>query len=135
MYFHCLHTDVINLTALLEVFGSVPHYIIKTYEKELPWLYSLLTSSKKDIRELAAKIYASITVYFSKDDFERDALGIMDMINKKSLETKHGALITLIYMMERKLIQQRNKDRENLSNWAIYENIVKNLCMYIYPYI
>lgn len=130
MYF--IVTDQISLNALLEVLGSVPHYIIKSYEKELPWLCSLLGSSKQDIRELAAKIYAAIIGYFPKDEFEKHVSNIMNIINKKNLEAQHGALMALTYMMEKNLIQQRNGNKEDLCNWTTYNDIVKTICMHLY---
>ncbi|KYM93818.1 Proteasome-associated protein ECM29 like protein [Cyphomyrmex costatus] len=106
--------DQISLNALLEVLGSVPHYIIKSYEKELPWLCSLLASAKHDVRQLAAKIYAAITGYFPKNEFEKHVSNIMNIMNRKNLEAQHGALMALTYMMERNLIQQRIGNKEDL---------------------
>lgn len=123
--------DQISLNALLEVLGSVPHYIIKSYEKELPWLCTLLASAKQDIRELAAKIYAAIIGYCPKDEFEKHVSSIMNIMNKKNLEAQHGALMALTYMMERNLIQQRNGNKEDLCNWMTYNNIVKTICTYL----
>jgi len=129
----CYHgTDQISLNALLEVFGSVPHYIIKSYEKELPWLCSLLTSAKHDVRQLAAKIYAVITGYLPRNEFEKYVSSIMNIMNRKNLEAQHGALMALTYMMERNLIQQRNGNKEDLCNWTTYNDIVKAICMYLY---
>lgn len=124
-------TDQISLNALLEVLGSVSPYIVKAYEKELPWLCTLLNSTKQDVRQLAAKVYAVITAYFPRDEFEKHVSGIMDITKKKNLEAQHGALMTLIYMMERNLIQQRSENRENLCNWTTYNDIVRSICMYI----
>lgn len=125
-------TDQISLNALLEILGSVPSYIIKAYEKELPWLCTLLTSTKQDVRQLAAKVYAAITAYLPRNEFEKQVSGIMDVMKKKNLEAQHGALLTLIYMIERNLIQQRDENRENLCNWTTYNDIVKSICRYLH---
>jgi len=132
--FYYYDTDQISLNALLEVLGSVPHYVIKSYEKELPWLCSLLTSAKQDIRQLAAKVYAAITGYFPRNEFEKHVSNIMNVMNRKNLEAQHGALMALTYMMERNLIQQRNGNKKDLCSWTIYNDIVKVICMYIYIY-
>ncbi|KAH0956005.1 hypothetical protein HN011_009526 [Eciton burchellii] len=124
--------DQISLNALLEVLGSVPYYITKEYEKELPWLRTLLTSTKQDVRQLTAKVYAVITGYFSKNEFEKHVSSIMDIMNKKSLEAQHGALMTLTHMMEKNLIQQRNGNKEDLYNWTTYHDIVKTICTYLH---
>lgn len=128
-------TDQISLNALLEVLGSVPPYIVKTYEKELPWLSTLLTSTKQDVRQLAAKVYAAITAYFSRNEFEKHVSSIMDIMKKKNLEAQHGALMALIYMMERNLTQQRNENRENLYNWTTYNDIVRSICTYLHEHM
>lgn len=129
-------TDQISLNALLEVFGSVPYYIVKGYEKELPGLCTLITSTKQDVRQLAAKVYAAITAYFPRNDFEKYVSGIMDIMKKKNLEAQHGALMTLIYMMERNLIQQRKENKaRDLCDWTTYNDIVKAICMYLNTYI
>jgi len=114
----------------LEVFGSVPHHIVKTYEKELPWLCSLLTSTKQDVRQLAAKVYGAITGHFLKSEFEKHVSNIMDIMSKKNLEAQHGALMALTYMTERNLTLQRNESKEALYNWTTYHDIVKTICTY-----
>ncbi|XP_032663557.1 proteasome adapter and scaffold protein ECM29 [Odontomachus brunneus] len=124
--------DQISLNALLEVLGSVPPYIVKIYEKELPWLSTLLTSTKQDVRQLAAKVYAAITAYLSRNEFEKYVSDIMDIMKKKNLEAQHGALMALIYMLERNLTQQRNENRENLCNWTTYNDIVRSICTYLH---
>lgn len=121
--------DQISLNALLEVLGSVPHYITKEYEKELPWLRTVLTSTKQDVRELAAKVYAAITGYLPRSEFEKHVSSITDIANRKNLEAQHGALMTLTYMMERNLTQQqRNGNKEDLCNWTTYQDVVRAIC-------
>ncbi|XP_012233833.1 proteasome adapter and scaffold protein ECM29 [Linepithema humile] len=124
--------DQISLNALLEVLGSVPYHIIKAYEKELPWLCSLLTSTKQDVRQLAAKVYGAITGHFPKNEFEKHVSNIMDIMNKKSLEAQHGVLMALTYMTERNLMLQRKENKEALCNWATYNDIVKTICTYLH---
>lgn len=112
------------------MFGSVPHYIVKQHEQELPLLCPLLSSIKQDVRQLAAKVYAVITAYFPRNEFEKQVSNIMEILKKKNLEAQHGALMTLIYMMERNLIQQRKGSGEDLCSWTTYNDIVKKICMY-----
>ncbi|XP_011343237.1 proteasome adapter and scaffold protein ECM29 isoform X2 [Ooceraea biroi] len=124
--------DQISLNALLEVLGSVPHYVTKEYEKELPWLRTLLTSTKLDVRQLAAKAYAAITGYFPRSEFEKHVSSVTDIMGRKNLEAQHGALVALTCMMERNLTQQRNGNKEDLYDWTTYHDIVKTICTYLH---
>lgn len=128
------YADQVPLNALLEVFGSVPYYVIKSYEKELHWLRSMLTSTKLDVRQVAAKTYATVTGYFPRDEFEKHVSSVMEIMSRKQLEAQHGALVALTYMMERSLIQQRNESNEDLCNWTTYSEIVKTICMHFFTH-
>lgn len=132
LQFYYCDTDQVPLNALLEVLGSVPHYITKSYEKELPWLRSMLTSTKQDVRQVAAKTYSVITGYFPRNEFEKHLSSVMEIMSRKQLEAQHGALITLTYMMERSLIRHRSESKEDLRNWTTYNEIVKTICMHSY---
>ncbi|KAG7212048.1 hypothetical protein KM043_012404 [Ampulex compressa] len=124
--------DQVSLQAFLEVIGSIPQYTAKKYENELPWLYNLLTSTKLDIRQLAAKIYAIIIAHFTMNDFESQVSNIMDVVNKKSIEAQHGALLTLTYMIERKLLLSRSETSNDLLNWPTYIAVTNTICTFLY---
>ncbi|XP_015601340.2 proteasome adapter and scaffold protein ECM29 [Cephus cinctus] len=121
----------VSLNALLEVVGTIPQYMSKRNEKELSWLRSLLSSAKEDIRELAAKIYAITIAYISNTDFEKQVSEIIHSTKNKSLETQHGALIALSYMMERKLITRRNDNKDELLKWGSYIDTVKTIYTFL----
>ncbi|XP_043249578.1 proteasome adapter and scaffold protein ECM29 [Colletes gigas] len=117
--------DQSSLQALLEVIGSVPQYVTKIYEKELSWLHTLLVSTKSNVRQLAAKIYGIITAQLPINDFETQISEIMNIMNKKNLEAQHGALLTLTYMMERRIISSKTDTNNAVFNLDIYVNVVK----------
>lgn len=123
--------DQTSLQALLEVIGSIPQYVTKIYEKESSWIRTLLLSTKSEVRELAAKVYGIITAQLSANDFEKQISEITDILNKKNLEAQHGALLTLTYMMERRLISNK-KNTNNTFNLKTYINIVQTICKYVY---
>lgn len=124
--------DSTSLQALLEIVGCIPNYMREIYEKELPWLRTLLTSTKPDVRYLVAKVYGVITSNFSSIDFEKHISEIIDMTKKKHVESQHGSLLALTFMMERNLIIKRNENRDGLLNWEMYIHVVKIICTFVY---
>ncbi|XP_076235930.1 proteasome adapter and scaffold protein ECM29 isoform X2 [Calliopsis andreniformis] len=121
--------DQTSLQALLEVVGCVPQYVTKIYEKE-SWIRNLLTSTKPGVRQLAAKIYGLITVQLRPNDFEAQISEIMELLNKKNLESQHGSLLTLTYMMERRLISNK-RDMNSTFNLDTFVNVVKMICNFL----
>lgn len=124
--------DSTSLQALLEIVGCIPNYMREIYEKELPWLRTLLTSTKPDVRYLVAKVYGVITSNFSSIDFEKHISEIIDMTKKKHVESQHGSLLALTFMMERNLIIKRNENRDELLNWEMYIYVVKIICTFLH---
>lgn len=114
----------------MEIVGTLPACITTNYEKQLSWLYTLLASVKEDIRELAAKIYAIIVAEVPMAEFEKKIQEIVNTINgKQSLELRHGALLTLSYLMERKLVILKGTgENDRLLKWDAYSTVVKLLC-------
>lgn len=121
------YIDVKCLNALLEVVGSISKHMTAICQKELPWIYTLLTSTKAEVRELAAKIYAIVVTHSTVNDFEKDVKDCLSLLNKKDLESQHGALMALSYIMERKLMLKRDKDNE-IHQWTTYHDVVKSIC-------
>lgn len=111
--------------------GSIPQFVTRIYENNLSWLRNLLISTKPDIRQLAAKIYGIITAQLSNNEFEAQISEIMGIIDKNNLEAQHGSLLTLTYMMERRLIFKRSNINDSF-NWDLYINVVRMICMYIF---
>lgn len=114
---------------MLEVVGSVPQYITRIYEKQSSWLRNLLTSTKPEVRQLAAKVYGVIAAPLPINDFGTQISEITAITNKKNLEPQHGGLLALTYMMERRLLILRKNMNESF-NWDLYINVVKMICMY-----
>ncbi|XP_012265500.2 proteasome adapter and scaffold protein ECM29 [Athalia rosae] len=116
---------LVPLTAFLEVIGTIPIETTSRYKSDLPWLRTLLTSTKKDTRELAAKIYGVVAAHIPSGEFEKQVAEIINVSRNKVLETQHGAILALSYMMERKLILRRNEDKSEMLKWENYVNAIK----------
>ncbi|CAD6237411.1 GSCOCG00002299001-RA-CDS [Cotesia congregata] len=125
--------DKIPLIALLEVVGTIPSSMTGYFVKELPWIQTLLTSTKADVRELAAKINAIVMqCNSSNEEFELRAGEFMSSAKNKVLETQHGSLLALSYMMERKLTARKDSEQvENLLSWKIYSEVVQTICSFL----
>ncbi|XP_074097479.1 proteasome adapter and scaffold protein ECM29 [Cotesia typhae] len=125
--------DKIPLIAMLEVVGTIPRSMTSYFVKELPWIRTLLTSTKADVRELAAKINAIVMQFnSSNEEFELRAEEFMSSTKNKVLETQHGSLLALSYMMERKLTARKDTEQvESLLNWKIYSEIVQTICSFL----
>ncbi|XP_008560300.1 proteasome adapter and scaffold protein ECM29 [Microplitis demolitor] len=125
--------DKIPLVALLEIAGTVPQSMTSYFVKELPWIRSLLTSTKAEVRELAAKINAIVMEFnSSNDEFELQATEFINSTKNKTLETQHGSLLALSHMIERKLtVRKLSEPVENLLKWKIYNDIVQTICSFL----
>ncbi|XP_029040341.2 proteasome adapter and scaffold protein ECM29 isoform X1 [Osmia bicornis bicornis] len=123
--------DQISLQALLEVVSFVPQYITRIYEKQSSWLRNLLTSTKPEVRQLAAKVYGVVTATLPINEFGTQISEIMAITNKKNLEPQHGGLLALTYMMERRLLILRRNTNESF-NWDLYVNVVKMICNFLH---
>lgn len=124
--------DQTSLQALLEMIGSIPQFVTRIYENNLSWLRTLLISTKPDIRQLAAKIYGLITAQLSNNEFEAQISEIMGIIDKNNLEAQHGSLLTLTYMMERRLVFKRSNINNDCFNWDLYINVVRMICNFLH---
>lgn len=116
------------MTAFLEVVGTIPLETTSRYQSELPWLRNLLTSTKEEIRELAAKIYGVVAAHIPSGEFEKQVAEMINVTRNKMLETQHGAILALSYMMERKLMLRRNENRSELLKWESYIDATKLIC-------
>lgn len=124
--------DEVSLNALLEILGTMSPEISKRYEKDLPWLKKLQGSTKENIRELSAKIYAFIVAYLPLNEFETQLTEIVNCTKNKVLEIQHGALLALSYMIEQKLLSLKQTNVEGISNLKVYSVAVETMCKFFY---
>lgn len=123
--------DEVSLNALLEILGTMSPEISKRYEKDLPWLKKLQGSTKENIRELSAKIYAFIVAYLPLNEFETQLTEIVNCTKNKVLEIQHGALLALSYMIEQKLLSLKQTNVEGISNLKVYSVAVETMCSFL----
>uniref|UniRef100_A0ABD2WFD9 TOG domain-containing protein n=1 Tax=Trichogramma kaykai TaxID=54128 RepID=A0ABD2WFD9_9HYME len=123
--------DEVALSALLEVVGTIPNCVIEHYSNERTWIYTLLSSTKEHVRDLAAKVYAVYMSHSPDNVFETQINKMLKTTKDKLLENQHGAILALSYSLERKLILRRNEDKNALITWNIYIDVMKSVCDFL----
>lgn len=133
---------VMALTCFLDIVGCAPKKMADKYTNILPFLKNLFTTStKEDIRENSAAIYAIITVHTSnKASIENEIKEFVEQSQKnKNLETQCGYLIAFTHLCERCIVLSKKGNFGgkgfNPSNWEPYKNgalcLGKGYLMYI----
>ena len=121
-------SDEVRLSAFLEFLGTVSPEILKLYVKELPWFKKSLTSTKENIRELSAKIYAFILTYSTPNEFESHVIEMINYSKNKLVDVQHGALLALSHIMERKLTILKQENAEEILKLEVYSTAVNIIC-------
>lgn len=116
------------LSCFLDIVGCVPEKMASKYTSLLPFLRNLFTTStKEDIRDVAAVIYAIITVNTSeKSAIDKEIKEfVVQGQNNKSLEAQCGYLSALSNICERCIVlAKRGKfggKGFNPANWEPYQ--------------
>ncbi|KAF7987486.1 hypothetical protein HCN44_003248 [Aphidius gifuensis] len=128
--------DKISLNALLEIIGTIPVTMTSRFVSELTWLRTLLTSTKTHVREIAAKIHAIIITHnLNQEEFDKQADEFINTTMKnKLIETQHGALVALPYMIESKIMSNKllnDSKLLSLNNWNIYCKTIDLIYLYL----
>lgn len=108
------------LSCMLEVVGCVPT-LHTVFSDHLTWLRDLLNSTKEEVREQAAVLYA-VVISRALDDrgFEGAIDYLISQTGTKSLEAQHGAILGIGNCMERKIIAKRAAC-ENIRDWHLHK--------------
>ncbi|CAH0749868.1 unnamed protein product [Diatraea saccharalis] len=102
--------DVMPLTCFLDIVGCVPEKMASKYTNLLSFLKNLFTTStKEEMRENAAVVYAIITVSTSdKSTVEKEIKEFVEQgRNNKNLESQCGYLSALAHMCERCIVYSK----------------------------
>ncbi|XP_072940517.1 proteasome adapter and scaffold protein ECM29 [Epargyreus clarus] len=126
--------EIMPLTCFLDIVGCVPDKMAPKYTNLLPFLQNLFTtSSKEDIRETAAVIFAVITVHTSsKNEIDKEIKEfVLQAKNNKSLEAQCGYMAAFSHLCER-CIAMSKRDKFggkgfNPVNWEPYQEAA--LCL------
>lgn len=133
MFFYVI-TEIMPLTCFLDIVGCVPEKMAPKYTNMLPFLKKLFVeSSRENIRETAALIYAIILVHTSGkpviDNFIDEFVG--EALSNKSLESQCGYASAFSHICERVIhLSRKGKFSVNkftVSNWPPYKSGVECL--------
>lgn len=122
---------------MIEVTGCVP-VLHSHILKDLQWIRDQLHSTKEEIRELSALLYAILLAHSTNDgEFETSVGYLLSQTgNTKSLEAQHGALLAIGNCLEMKIMNKKSENKE-LKNWNVLKNSIQTLgvsYMHIYKF-
>ncbi|XP_041357221.1 proteasome adapter and scaffold protein ECM29-like [Gigantopelta aegis] len=97
---------------LLEVVAVAANNIAPNFVEHTNWIKTFISSSKDDIRDPAAELFAIVIMYCGKDDLIQQALEeFTSNLNSKNVVKQHGSLLGLGYLIGH-LIRRRSYDME-----------------------
>ncbi|CAH0699772.1 unnamed protein product [Spodoptera exigua] len=120
--------EIMPLSCFLDIIGCVPEKMAAKYTSLLPFLRNLFTSStKEDIRDISAVIYAIITVHTSeKSAIDKEIKEFVSQgQNNKNLEAQCGYLAAFSSLCERCIVLSKRAKFGgkgfNPANWEPYQ--------------
>ncbi|XP_041976007.1 proteasome-associated protein ECM29 homolog [Aricia agestis] len=123
---------VMPLTCFLDIIGCVPDKMAAKYTSLLPFLRNLFTTStKEDIRDIAATVYAILTVHTSdKNSIDREITEfVVQGRSNKNLESQCGYISAFAHLCERCIVlaKQGKFGKFEANDWQPYRDGV--LCL------
>ncbi|BFY99626.1 hypothetical protein BsWGS_02666 [Bradybaena similaris] len=93
---------------LLEIVAMVPDILASKLLRHQDWLKNLLSSSKDDIKQFAAELYAIVTFQCkSGAEFNKEVEELLKNLTNKNSELVLGSLLTLGYFVGQKIQSAR----------------------------
>ncbi|XP_052750867.1 proteasome-associated protein ECM29 homolog [Galleria mellonella] len=130
--------EIMPLTCFLDIVGCVPEKMASKYANLLPFLKTLFTTStKEEIRDTAAVIYAIITVNTSdKTAIEKEITEfVVQGQGNKNLESQCGYLCAFAHISERCVVMVKKGKFGgkgfNAANWEPFKQGVICLANYL----
>ncbi|CAG9821950.1 unnamed protein product [Phaedon cochleariae] len=94
---------------------------------DISWIKDQLSSTKEDVREYSAILYAAILTHSVTDnEFEVAIKDLLTQANSKNLESQHGALLAVGHCLENK-ISVRKAAGQKVDNWSLVKVSVEVL--------
>uniref|UniRef100_A0A4W4F4J8 Ecm29 proteasome adaptor and scaffold n=1 Tax=Electrophorus electricus TaxID=8005 RepID=A0A4W4F4J8_ELEEL len=98
---------------LLEVVSVFPQKLAPRFANRIDWIKGLMNTSKEDMRELAAQLYAVVVSSMSGNELKYAVQNLIKISkDTHSPETQHGAILALGYMVGRYM------SKRSLSCWS-----------------
>lgn len=100
---------------LLEIVAMVPDVLADKFVKHLDWLKSMLSSSKDDLKQYAAELYAIVSFHASASEssFSDRVDTLLSLLHDKNPELCLGALLCLGYLVGLKMKHSNHGGQES----------------------
>jgi proteasome component ECM29 len=99
------------LSCMVEIIGCVPQ--LNTFiSKDTLWIRDQLNSSKEEVREYASALYALVLKTTEAKEFESAINYLLKQVDSKSLETQHGANLSIGTCLEFKMLSNSSVSQE-----------------------
>ncbi|KAL4235658.1 hypothetical protein ACF0H5_004053 [Mactra antiquata] len=96
--------EAASMYLLLEMVAMATDVLVAQFVELLPWLKTLVFSMKDDVRDFSACLYSIVVCGEMTEDRLIESLNIfLTALSNKSIETVHGALLALGYLIGRLL--------------------------------
>lgn len=106
---------------MLEVVGCVPA-LHSVFSDHIGWLRDLLNSTKEEVREQAAALYA-VVINEALDEKSFDS-AVEHLVSQtgtgRNLEAQHGAILGIGNCMERRIVARRGASG-GTRDWALHK--------------
>lgn len=98
---------------LLEAVAVCPQKLAAKFTDKIDWIKGLMSSSKEEMRELASQLYAVVVSTMSGDELKAAIQNLIKSTkDNNNLETQHGSLLALGYLVGRYMANKKTKDPE-----------------------
>ncbi|XP_029470526.1 proteasome adapter and scaffold protein ECM29 isoform X2 [Rhinatrema bivittatum] len=95
---------------LLEAVSVYPQKLAARFVDKTDWLKGLLNTSKEEMRELAAQLYAVVVSTMSGEEMKSAIQSLLKTTKENhNPETQHGSLLALGYIVGRYLAKKKNR--------------------------
>ncbi|XP_063074333.1 proteasome adapter and scaffold protein ECM29 [Engraulis encrasicolus] len=102
---------------LVEVVSVCPHKLAPKFIGQIDWIRGMMNSSKEDMRELAAELYAVVISSMSGSEFKNAVQNLVKITkDTHSPEAQHAAILALGFMMGRYTNRKRHQTSANAPN-------------------
>ncbi|XP_041951493.1 proteasome adapter and scaffold protein ECM29 [Alosa sapidissima] len=108
---------------LLEVVSVCPHKLAPKFIDRIDWIRGMMNSSKEDMRELAAQLYAMVISTMSGNELKNAVQNLVKITkDTHSPEAQHAAILALGFMVGRYMSRKRSPRSANSPNQQQFMN-------------
>ncbi|XP_059487966.1 proteasome adapter and scaffold protein ECM29 [Neocloeon triangulifer] len=117
-------SPVVNpLCFMVELLGCAPVQLAPALKDNFKMVNGLSVSTKRGLREMGSQLFGMLLAYTEEESkFDKTLADLTKSLADKNFETKHGALLTLSYGLERRLFLCQQK--KQLTLWPSFRKAI-----------